>query len=72
MLEKIHRNQTNRNACIQHPARAEFIRSMADELERCPVVDYFPFDRKAQNTVPLAPTLPAPVPPSAPEPFSKP
>ncbi len=72
------RNQVNRNAYIRHPARAAFIRSMSTELERCLIMDYFPFDRVAQaapatDAVPVAPTVPVePVVPTAPEPVSQP
>ena len=69
------RNPTARNAYIKHPARAEFVRSMANDLERCLVMDYFPFDREHQaapvatagKVAPTAPSV-APVAPAAPVP----
>jgi hypothetical protein len=72
------RNQTNRNAYLKHPARAKFIRSMEKELERCLIMDYYPFDRNHQAasspaSAVIAPTVPvAPVVPAAPEPARQP
>lgn len=51
------RNQMARNAYIKHPARAEFVRSMTGALERCLVIDYFPFDLDHR----AAPVAPVPV-----------
>jgi hypothetical protein len=63
------RNQMARNAYLKHPARAEFVLSMADPLEKCIVIDYFPFDRDHRAAPVVAPAKKTP---AAPAPVGQP